>query len=128
MVRHIMDTGQMSKFKFLPMLQWYNSMLTLQQFILSQPELWVTDRSTRAFSGSSSTCNGKSFIPLSHRSHSDIWQYLMVDIVVNHMVWDGNASDVQYNTMHPFNTSSYYHPYCDPSDNVTVVRTSLSLR
>lgn len=43
----------------------------------------------------------------------------MVDIVVNHMAWNGTAADVQYNTITPFNASSYYHPYCDLSQNAT---------
>jgi alpha-amylase len=38
--------------------------------------------------------------------------YLMVDIVVNHFGWDGNASTVDYSRFVPFNSSSFFHSYC----------------
>lgn len=36
----------------------------------------------------------------------------MVDIVVNHNGWNGNASSVDYSQFNPFNDVKYYHPYC----------------
>lgn len=39
-------------------------------------------------------------------------QYLMVDIVVNHNAWAGDADDVDYSYFNPFNTQSDYHSYC----------------
>lgn len=36
----------------------------------------------------------------------------MVDIVTNHMGYNGGPSTVQYDAFHPFNNQSYYHPYC----------------
>ena len=38
--------------------------------------------------------------------------YLMVDVVVNHFGWSGNASTVDYSRFVPFNSSSYFHSYC----------------
>ncbi|PNP43547.1 hypothetical protein TGAMA5MH_04519 [Trichoderma gamsii] len=38
--------------------------------------------------------------------------YLMVDIVTNHMGYLGCGTCVQYNTFNPFNSQSYYHPFC----------------
>lgn len=38
--------------------------------------------------------------------------YLMVDIVVNHFAWEGDASSVDYSTYNPFNSASYFHKYC----------------
>jgi hypothetical protein len=39
-------------------------------------------------------------------------QYLMVDIVVNHNGWNGNASSVDYSVFRPFNNAKYFHNYC----------------
>jgi hypothetical protein len=52
-----------------------------------------------------------------------MWQLLMVDVVVNHMGWNGTAADIQYNTLTPFNNSAYFHPYCDIAQNATTVST-----
>lgn len=38
--------------------------------------------------------------------------YLMVDIVVNHLSWNGSENSVVYSDFYPFNQASYYHPYC----------------
>ena len=43
--------------------------------------------------------------------------YLMVDVVVNHFGWDGNASTVDYSQSVPFNSSSYFHSYCTISQD-----------
>lgn len=43
--------------------------------------------------------------------------YLMVDVVVNHFGWDGNASSVDYSQFVPFNSPSYFHTYCTISQN-----------
>ena len=43
--------------------------------------------------------------------------YLMVDVVVNHFGWDGNASTVDYSRLVPFNSSSYFHNYCTISQD-----------
>jgi alpha-amylase len=43
--------------------------------------------------------------------------YLMVDVVVNHFGWDGNASSVDYSQFVPFNSPSYFHTYCTISHN-----------
>ncbi|KAI4731010.1 putative alpha-amylase [Aureobasidium sp. EXF-10728] len=39
-------------------------------------------------------------------------QYLMVDIVTNHMGYAGCGNCVDYSTFNPFNKKSYYHPFC----------------
>ena len=36
----------------------------------------------------------------------------MVDVVVNNMAWPGSANTVDFSQFTPFNSSSYYHPYC----------------
>lgn len=47
----------------------------------------------------------------------------MVDIVVNHNGWAGDAADVDYSIFNPFNQESYYHPYCTVDySNITSVR------
>ncbi|EME83175.1 glycoside hydrolase family 13 carbohydrate-binding module family 20 protein [Pseudocercospora fijiensis CIRAD86] len=38
--------------------------------------------------------------------------YLMVDVVTNHMAYNGAPANVKYNTFSPFNDQKYYHPYC----------------
>ncbi|KAK4229500.1 family 13 putative glycoside hydrolase [Podospora fimiseda] len=38
--------------------------------------------------------------------------YLMVDIVTNHMAYMGCAKCVDYSTLQPFSSASYYHPPC----------------
>ncbi|KAF7165728.1 hypothetical protein CNMCM5623_009828 [Aspergillus felis] len=42
--------------------------------------------------------------------------YLMVDVVANHMGYDGAGTSVDYSVFNPFNSSSYFHPYCLISD------------
>ncbi|KAI5241351.1 alpha-amylase [Aureobasidium subglaciale] len=49
--------------------------------------------------------------------------YLMVDIVVNHNGWNGNASSVDYSVFQPFDNVEYYHNYCTVDyDNNTSIR------
>ncbi|KUL89535.1 hypothetical protein ZTR_04402 [Talaromyces verruculosus] len=38
--------------------------------------------------------------------------YLMVDIVVNNMAYDGAGTSVDYSIFNPFPSQSYYHSYC----------------
>jgi alpha-amylase len=45
----------------------------------------------------------------------------MVDVVVNQMAWIGSVSNVEYNTLIPFNNESYYHSYCPITNNAIVV-------
>ncbi|KAL3421340.1 alpha-amylase [Phlyctema vagabunda] len=42
----------------------------------------------------------------------DRGMYLMVDIVTNHMAYLGCGSCVDYSTLKPFNSKSYYHDFC----------------
>lgn len=43
--------------------------------------------------------------------------YFMLDIVVNHMAFDGPADQVDYKTFHPFNDEKYFHKYCKSGYN-----------
>jgi len=36
----------------------------------------------------------------------------MVDIVTNHMAYNGCGTCVDYSQYNPFNKQSYYHPFC----------------
>ena len=50
----------------------------------------------------------------------------MVDIVVNHFGYAGDPTQVNYASFSPFNSQSYFHPYCpitnwDYSSNQTGV-------
>jgi alpha-amylase len=36
----------------------------------------------------------------------------MVDVVANHVAYDGAPSNVNYTQFNPFNAQKYYHPYC----------------
>ncbi|KAI9686306.1 MAG: hypothetical protein M1820_010662, partial [Bogoriella megaspora] len=49
--------------------------------------------------------------------------YLMVDVVVNHVGWNGSPQSVNYTAFRPFNNESYYHQYCqvDYSNSTSVV-------
>ncbi|CAI7639589.1 unnamed protein product [Penicillium glandicola] len=38
--------------------------------------------------------------------------YLMVDVVANHMGYDGAGTSVDYSVFTPFDSSSYFHSYC----------------
>ncbi|CAK7202232.1 hypothetical protein SEUCBS139899_004954 [Sporothrix eucalyptigena] len=38
--------------------------------------------------------------------------YLMVDVVANHMGYDGAGTSVDYSVFTPFDSQSYFHPYC----------------
>lgn len=39
-------------------------------------------------------------------------QYLMVDVVTNHMGYAGCGDCVDYSVFDPFDKESYYHPFC----------------
>lgn len=39
-------------------------------------------------------------------------QYLMIDLVVNHMGYNGNVNGMDYSRMSPFNNAGYYNPVC----------------
>ncbi|CAK7228807.1 hypothetical protein SBRCBS47491_007032 [Sporothrix bragantina] len=49
--------------------------------------------------------------------------YLMVDVVANHMGYDGAGTSVDYSVFTPFNSASYFHSYCEITnyDNQTNV-------
>jgi alpha-amylase len=38
--------------------------------------------------------------------------FFMMDIVVNHMAFDGKPDEIEYQIFQPFNDEKYYHPYC----------------
>ena len=38
--------------------------------------------------------------------------FLMLDIVVNNMAYNGNPTNVNWGSLHPFSDSKYFHPYC----------------
>ncbi|ERS97854.1 hypothetical protein HMPREF1624_06025 [Sporothrix schenckii ATCC 58251] len=42
--------------------------------------------------------------------------YLMVDVVANHMGYDGAGTGVDYSVFTPFNSASYFHAYCEISN------------
>nr|ABF72530.1 alpha amylase AMYI.1 [Ophiostoma floccosum] len=42
--------------------------------------------------------------------------YLMVDVVANHMGYDGAGSNVDYSVFDAFPSSSYFHSYCEISN------------
>ncbi|KGO56903.1 Alpha-amylase, fungi [Penicillium expansum] len=42
--------------------------------------------------------------------------YLMVDVVANHMGYDGAGADVDYTKFNPFNDAKYFHSYCPITD------------
>ncbi|KAJ5689839.1 hypothetical protein N7462_004231 [Penicillium macrosclerotiorum] len=42
--------------------------------------------------------------------------YLMVDVVANHMGYNGAGNTVDYSVFSPFDSSSYFHSYCLISD------------
>lgn len=46
----------------------------------------------------------------------------MVDVVVNHNGWNGNASSVNYTMFKPFDNIEYYHSFCnvDYSNNTSI--------
>ncbi|KAF4125157.1 alpha-amylase [Geosmithia morbida] len=50
-------------------------------------------------------------VALSDALH-DAGMYLMVDIVTNHMGYEGCGACVDYSIFNPFDSDSYYHPYC----------------
>ncbi|OJJ48020.1 hypothetical protein ASPZODRAFT_131669 [Penicilliopsis zonata CBS 506.65] len=50
-------------------------------------------------------------IALSDAIH-DRGMYLMLDVVPNHMGYAGDGDDVDYSVFDPFDSSSYFHPYC----------------
>ncbi|CRG90037.1 alpha-amylase [Talaromyces islandicus] len=54
-------------------------------------------------------------LALSEALH-DRGMYLMVDVVANHMGYDGSGDTVDYSVFSPFDSSSYFHSYCLISD------------
>ncbi|KAJ5189681.1 Alpha-amylase [Penicillium cf. griseofulvum] len=42
--------------------------------------------------------------------------YLMVDVVANHMGYDGAGADVDFSKFNSFNDAKYFHPYCPITD------------
>jgi hypothetical protein len=46
------------------------------------------------------------------RSRLTEQQYLMVDVVTNHMGYAGCGDCVDYSIFNPFDKESYYHPFC----------------
>jgi alpha-amylase len=38
--------------------------------------------------------------------------YLMVDVVTNHLAYNGCGNCVDYSKFNPFNSASYFHPFC----------------
>ncbi|OQE16168.1 hypothetical protein PENSTE_c025G06334 [Penicillium steckii] len=61
-------------------------------------------------------------LALSNALH-DRGMYLMVDVVANHMGYNGAGNTVDYSVFNPFDSSSYFHSYClitnyDNQDNV----------
>jgi alpha-amylase len=40
----------------------------------------------------------------------------MLDVVTNHMAWNGDHRDIDYSQLHPFNDKKYYHDFCLISD------------
>ncbi|KAB8244571.1 alpha-amylase A type-1/2 [Aspergillus flavus] len=42
----------------------------------------------------------------------DRGMYLMIDVVVNHMGYDGAGDSVNYSVFKPFNTKDYFHNFC----------------
>ncbi|KAK7992516.1 glycoside hydrolase family 13 protein [Apiospora saccharicola] len=62
-------------------------------------------------------------IDLSAALHSR-GMYLMVDVVTNHMGFNGCGNCVDYSLLNPFNNSGYYHPFCEINyDDPNSVRT-----
>ncbi|KAK8044272.1 alpha-amylase [Apiospora rasikravindrae] len=50
--------------------------------------------------------------------------YLMVDVVTNHMGYNGCGDCVDYSLLKPFDNSGYYHPFCEINyDDDNSVRT-----
>jgi alpha-amylase len=41
---------------------------------------------------------------------------VMLDVVVNHMAWSGDARKIDYSQLHPFDDEKYFHDFCLISD------------
>ncbi|PCG89426.1 Glycoside hydrolase, superfamily [Penicillium occitanis (nom. inval.)] len=52
---------------------------------------------------------------LSNAIH-DRGMYLMIDVVANHMGYNGPGASTDYGVFNPFNSASYFHSYCPISD------------
>ncbi|KAF1978805.1 glycoside hydrolase family 13 protein [Bimuria novae-zelandiae CBS 107.79] len=50
--------------------------------------------------------------------------FLMLDVVANHMAFDGNARSIDYSSFNPFNNRSFFHDVCFITDwtNVTQIQ------
>lgn len=46
----------------------------------------------------------------------DRGMYLMVDVVANHFAFDGSSTTIDYEKYRPFNSSEYFHPFCQISN------------
>lgn len=40
----------------------------------------------------------------------------MVDVVANHMAYEGTAATINYGSINPFNNKNYFHPTCWVND------------
>lgn len=48
--------------------------------------------------------------------------YLMVDVVINHFGSDEPYPNITFSSYYPFNSTSYFHPYCvEQFDNITSI-------
>jgi len=43
---------------------------------------------------------------------ADVGMYLMLDIVVNNMAYNGDPNNINYGSLTPLNDQKYFHPYC----------------
>ena len=41
-----------------------------------------------------------------------VGMFLMLDIVVNNMAYNGNPNNIDYSTLSPFNNAGDFHPFC----------------
>ncbi|KAL5342772.1 glycoside hydrolase superfamily [Aspergillus crustosus] len=46
----------------------------------------------------------------------DRGMYFMLDVVANHMAYNGPGASTDFSTFTPFNSASYFHPYCAITD------------
>ena len=51
-------------------------------------------------------------LPVHDKLSTNLHQYLMVDVVTNHMGYAGCGDCVDYSVFNPFDKKSYYHPFC----------------
>jgi hypothetical protein len=81
------------------------------RYIRSQHQFWFCCRPGFAIRCLTQKRNGK--IDFStERARLTENQYLMVDVVTNHMGYAGCGECVDYSIFNPFDKESYYHPFC----------------